>query len=332
MRHIGQLSDRRRAGTFRDYLLTLGIEASVEEEEDGWSVWIHDEDDVPRAREQLDAFRENPDEAHFHEAADAASALREEEEKLRRRAKRNVVDVRRRWRQPASSQSPVTFGLIVLSMLVSWVTDFGGNPNTILPELWFAEPRVINGQQHFDPDRSGLTDVLQGEVWRLVTPIFIHMTWLHLLFNMLWLYRLGMAIEFRQGSLRFLLIVLIVAVASNVLQCLLSQWLRDALTSGTIAPGSLPAWVLTRIFGLSGPAFGGMSGVVYGLFGYIWMKSRYDPASTYFMDTTTVVLMMVFLFLCMTGLVGPIANTAHAVGLVTGMVLAYAPILWRRTR
>ena len=41
-------------------------------------------------------------------------------------------------------------------------------------------------------------------------------------------------------------------------------------------------------------------------------------------------IMIAWLFLCMTGLVGPVANTAHVVGLVVGAAIAYAPIGWRK--
>ena len=79
----------------------------------------------------------------------------------------------------------------------------------------------------------------------------------------------------------------------------------------------------------SGPAFGGMSGVVYGLFGYLWMKSRFDPWSGMHMDQQTVVILIAWFFLCMTGWVGPIANWAHGVGLVVGMAIGYAPTAWK---
>ena len=40
-----------------------------------------------------------------------------------------------------------------------------------------------------------------------------------------------------------------------------------------------------------------MSGVVFGLFGYIWMKSRFEASSGYFMHPQTVVLMLLWLYL-----------------------------------
>ena len=89
-------------------------------------------------------------------------------------------------------------------------------------------------------------ELKQGEIWRPVTPIFMHFGIIHILFNMMWLKELGTMIEFKNGSLKMLLMVLIIAVVSNVGQDY-----------------------------YKGPYFGGMSGVVYGLFGYIWMKSRY---------------------------------------------------------
>ena len=151
-----------------------------------------------------------------------------------------------------------------------------------------------------------LSDIRSGEVWRLVTPIFIHFGFLHILFNMMWLRELGTAIEFRRGSLRFVLFVLAIAVSSNLGQ-----------------------YTVNRIMEEGGPNFGGMSGVVYGMFGYIWMKSHFDPASGFFIPRNLVIMMIGWFFLCMTGFVGPIANTAHAVGLCGGMLTGYLPTLWR---
>jgi GlpG protein len=65
----------------------------------------------------------------------------------------------------------------------------------------------------------------------------------------------------------------------------------------------------------------GFSGVVYALFGYIWMKGLYEPEQGMIMHPNTITIMIAWLFLCMTGLVGSIANAAHVVGLVVGVML-----------
>jgi len=70
----------------------------------------------------------------------------------------------------------------------------------------------------------------------------------------------------------------------------------------------------------AGPGFGGMSGVNYGLFGYIWMRGKYDPASGLFLTQQDKLLMLVWFVVCFTNWVGPVANTAHAAGLVAGVV------------
>jgi GlpG protein len=61
-----------------------------------------------------------------------------------------------------------------------------------------------------------------------------------------------------------------------------------------------------------------MSGVVYGLFGYVWMRGHFDSASGYFLSRQDVIWMMLWLLVCCTGVIGPVANTAHAVGLLVG--------------
>ena len=73
----------------------------------------------------------------------------------------------------------------------------------------------------------------------------------------------------------------------------------------------------------SGPVFGGMSGVVYGLLGYIWIRGKFDPGSGLYLHPQTVIMMLIWFVACFTPLVPHVANTVHAVGLVIGIVWGY---------
>jgi GlpG protein len=161
-----------------------------------------------------------------------------------------------------------------------------------------------------------LSQIEHGQVWRLVTPIFLHLGILHLVFNLLMLYDLGGLIEARRGWVRLLLFVLVLAVTSNVAQYYYGHVRWDGWV-----PWPRPS-----------PLFGGMSGVLYGLFGYAWMKGRFEPDSGLELNSQTVVLMLVWFFLCLTGVIGGIANMAHGAGLLVGIVMGYLPTLWRSLR
>ena len=63
-----------------------------------------------------------------------------------------------------------------------------------------------------------------------------------------------------------------------------------------------------------------MSGVVYALAGYIWMRGRHDHASGLYLDRRSIEWLLIWLVLCFTGLLGPVANAAHLGGLVAGVV------------
>ncbi len=317
MRQIGTLPSAEDAQTFQDYLLTRGMKTTVDEADDGWLIWIHDEDHVEQAKQELDTFVEKRDDPQFAEAAQAASDLRRQDEKRRRRGRKNTVNMRQRWNRSMSARSPATMILISISFFVlivgtdwkDWPQSFNTCDRTepLLSYLFIAPVKDTgNGRPTWIP-KDGLQAVLHGQIWRLVTPIFLHFGPLHILFNMLWLRQLGAAIEIRRGTARFLAMVIAMAVLSNAAQYL-SNVLQD--------PGS-------------GPFFGGMSGVVFGMFGYIWMKSRYEPEAGLYMPPNTVFWMMAWLFICMTGGIDHIANTAHAVGLVSGMLLTFAPTVWR---
>ena len=315
MRHIGSLNDEQSAGRFGAYLQTKSIKASIDPEGDEWAVWIYNEDLLDVAKDELKQFKADPNAARYSAAVAEAERLEKAVAKKAKKNRKQVVYARDQFNRPASAECPVTFGLIAFSVVVVLFTkdwdavnrggslwDLADREFPVLDRLWIASRFSFAGQWIWDPAEP-LKQVFSGQVWRLVTPIFIHMSPLHLLFNMMWMQRLGIAIEFNLGKWRFIGLVLAIAVISNTVQLV-----------------------------YSGPSFGGMSGVVSGLFGFIWVKSRYDPKSSLYIDPNTVMWMMIFLVVCLTGAFGRIANAAHFGGLFVGMLLAILPVLWCRMK
>lgn len=178
---------------------------------------------------------------------------------------------------------PLTAVLIGLSVAVGLWTQLGGSEPIV--------ERFLITAYLGDGDTMPLDEIRHGQFWRLITPIFLHFSLMHILFNMMCLKNLGTAIEWVSGSRTLLALTLIGGIGGNVGQ-----------------------------FMASGPAFGGMSGVVYALFGYIWMKAKFDPGCGFRISNQGVYLMLGWLVLCMTGVLGPIANYAHGIGLVVGMI------------
>src|SRR5258705_4501607 len=174
---------------------------------------------------------------------------------------------------------------------------YGVGPFTV---LLIAISVAASGLEFTNPDaklfellrisstKYGLPEVMRGEVWRLFTPAILHGSWLHLLLNMWWLLDLGSMIEGRQSSRSLFMLVLVIGVVSN-----LAQW------------------------SFQGPYFVGMSGVVYGLLGYIWMEGRFDPPSGLFLHQQTVLIMLIWVFACWFAIRG-IANYAHTGGVLFG--------------
>ncbi len=64
--------------------------------------------------------------------------------------------------------------------------------------------------------------ILQGQVWRLLTPILLHGSILHIGFNMYALYIFGPSLERYYGHWRYLLLYLLGGYCGNVLSFLLS--------------------------------------------------------------------------------------------------------------
>src|SRR5271157_6560021 len=61
-----------------------------------------------------------------------------------------------------------------------------------------------------------------GQIWRLITPVFLHASILHIAFNMYALFLFGRGIEARFGHRRFLLLYFLSGFAGNVFSFLLT--------------------------------------------------------------------------------------------------------------
>ena len=195
---------------------------------------------------------------------------------------------------PSPRQFPATLGLLLLSALgalIGMQLVAGG----LLPWLTF-EPLEIKAQGvEFG---SWAQAMARGELWRLITPAFLHFSGFHILFNGLWLWELGRRLEAVMGWQTYLLFALVTALAANVAQQLLGSSL-----------------------------FGGMSGVVYALIGYIWMRQRYAPHPVLAIPPGLIGFMLVWLLLGLSGIIdrfipGSVANGAHLGGLLAGMAWA----------
>lgn len=300
MRQIGTLPNEAQARTFGDYLYLKQIENTVQAEENGqWSVWVHDDALLDEGINLLSRFRENPKDTQFHSVSVQAKLKRAKAMREEILSRNKTIDVRTQWHLKSLKKGRLTLALILISVAVAIITRLGTDRAMLQPFL-ISEYQVVGNYVQW---RAGLQEILNGQVWRLITPIFIHFGIIHLLFNMLWLKDLGMMIEYHQNSWILAALVIVIGVTSNLGQ-----------------------------YFISGPSFGGMSGVVYGLLGYIWIRGKFDPRSGLYLHKTIVVWMIAWFVLCLTGVIGNVANTAHGVGLAVGILWGYLSSghLWHR--
>ncbi|MDP1835994.1 MAG: rhomboid family intramembrane serine protease [Chlamydiales bacterium] len=175
--------------------------------------------------------------------------------------------------------------------------------NGLYPKLVLA----LKGQKDkIDWNQPVFEKIREGEVWRTITPSFLHTDLIHLFFNVIWLLVLGKQIEHRIGAGRYILFIIIAAIFSNTLQYL-----------------------------MGGPLFMGFSGVVCAMLGFIYMRQRLAAWEGYQLQRVTLGFLAFFIFTMLAiqvvsffgevywnmHLAPRIANTAHLAGLAMGLLM-----------
>ena len=256
-----QLNDPQLAQMLADYLQSRHMPCQLQVSETGVSLWLLDDKQAAMAEQEVQRFVREPHHARYREAA---------------------------WQQekPASWRSTTDSGLLTELMLQA-------QPLMLLVTVliagvfllyWFAIP--VETLLSFEWPWQ------RGQVWRLVTPVLLHFSVLHLLFNLAWWWYLGGRLEYRYGVGKLAIL----------------------LFSGALIPNVLQAMV-------SGAEFGGLSGVTYALIGYLWLRERgSEDQSQVAVSNGLFIFMLCWLVLGFTNLFGlNTANLAHLGGLLVGL-------------
>jgi rhomboid protease GluP len=145
--------------------------------------------------------------------------------------------------------------------------------------------------------------IVEGEYWRLVSPIFIHGGFAHMLFNSFSLVLFGPALEQLIGRTKFILLYLTTGIAAN------------------IATLALEPLTYTHV---------GSSGAIFGLFGFYISIITFRKAMLSRENSQTIMTIAV-IGIVMTFVQSNINITAHIFGLIAGFLIG-AAIFNKRTQ
>ncbi|WP_194848173.1 rhomboid family intramembrane serine protease [Candidatus Neptunochlamydia vexilliferae] len=321
----------------------------VPSSEGTYEFWVVHEDKIEQAAHWLSEFKKNPNDPRFDvkEHPIDTEGVAEEEEKEPVQLRALQMRQRVRSRMPLTRLIVIICALLYIwngyqmadiakedpdqemYSLTPLMTDLSYDMPTAAsraelskkifsedrignPTVWDGLYEVVLGwpESKGELDAPLFVQIRQGEVWRLITPCFLHGSFLHILFNMLWLWMLGRQVEERTKKWQYILISLIIGIVSNTFQYL-----------------------------MSGPLFIGYSGIVCGLAGFIWMRQRRAPWEGYPLQRGTLIFLAVFVVGMVSLQVASfflirfqianfsmnIANTAHISGALTGIVLGRIP-------
>ncbi|CRK85130.1 rhomboid family intramembrane serine protease [Neobacillus massiliamazoniensis] len=154
------------------------------------------------------------------------------------------------------------------------------------PNIWFFE--TFSGVNLY---------ITEGQFWRLLTPIFMHSGFSHMLFNSFSILLFGPALERMLGSGRFLFVYLFSGIIANI-----ATLMVEPLT-------------FTHV---------GSSGAIFGLFGY-YLSIIMFRKTMLSRQNSQIIITLLVINLLMTFLQPNINITAHLFGLLGGFLLGAFP-------
>jgi GlpG protein len=273
-----------------DYLTSVNIKVRIVEEK-------------PNSPES--SSKSESDEQHFQivvlEAHNVAKALAIAEDFI---AKPNQAKYQQAaWELGSAysdSKDRVTNKISKSSGTPNWLQDFKSTPFMSLVLFICVAVFVLSYLGAFNAIYHALTirsfaELSQShEWWRLFTPAFIHFSAIHIIFNLIWWWVLGSQLERTFGTWLLVVIFAIAAISSNIAQLL-----------------------------VSGPNFGGLSGVVYALFGFVWWIGLLRPQWGLGLPNNLVYFLLGWLALGYLDILWvDMANEAHLFGLISGCIMA----------
>ncbi len=295
MRKLTRLPSKELAQQFRFVLHRQAIEVyhDSEEENDPCDIWIMTDDDLSAAQKLFAEFSQNPQDPRFKSQAEQGKKQFFADQKTQQLAEKAAARAKR-WEGNFISNFPVTSMVIGISVLL-FAFSYLRQSFELTKFLLFS----TSYGDHVLKEKS-FHEILSGQVWRLITPIFIHRGFFHIFFNLTWFYQFARFIEGNLSSRKLLLLLVLIAIPSN-----------------------------TVFYLVAGPGFGGLSGIIYGLFGYLWFRGNYSPSLSLRPDPQMAKFFFVWYLICLGltlfagNLLGmKVANSIHGVGALMGIITA----------
>jgi GlpG protein len=277
---VGRINSYRAAQAFCDYLNSRGITAQLEQQDEFVIIFVRSESHQTVAQQELNEFLRNPNHPKYQAASWNAGSTSTNHQTAQSWSGGGTA-----IKSFLARTGIATKVIALLAITVTLVTGFG--TNSLVFWFTFHSEAILNGQLH-----------------RLISPIFLHfpvlgIPFLHLLFNLMWFWDLGGRLEKRFNASLLIYHTVVIGLISNISQYLVSS---------------------------SNSIFGGLSGVVFGLLGYCWLRGEIDPRLGFKLNKNIVIFMMIWMALGFVGALGSIANAAHLVGFLTGLALAWLDV------
>ncbi|MEQ4924579.1 rhomboid family intramembrane serine protease GlpG [Proteus hauseri] len=267
MIHIITLSNPQLADLFVNYMATQHVRIHTQVEEQQVSLWLEDQQQLELVEKELKTFLREP----FHPRYQAASwqTGNPQNTGIKYRPSFSLKGM-------VQQSGPLTVLVVILCVLIYLWQQVAGDYEVMLHLAW------------------PYNETLNLEIWRYITPAFVHFSLTHIAFNLAMWWYLASQTEQKLGTGKLFVIMLVSALFSN--------WAQSLFTESN---------------------FGGLSGVVYALIGYVGFTGLRYPEKGIGVPTGLIIFSLIWIVAGLMGALGDsIANAAHFAGFLIGLLMA----------